>query len=325
MLIHETRLKDFPLIGKSYNSSNKMIRAQRTTNPISSQMDILTRGHLINLKKILFPKILAELKTITPTILKKEAWVALGGIDAVNFHFSGKYVHNSLIEVVISPFSPNDTTFDLDELILALLNACNEATVQYGNLPMMLEILKDATKEANKTGVYFEKGANSIVYRSSLMPTFIEFRVIPGLYVVDRYGVKYLTLPDIAKYPSNFDAENRNRMLDQALKRDNLTFTNSCMKNLIKICFPAVHMRKVESVEEVEKTLNFFLERCDDSLKSAMHRELRDFKDDQLVKGITMQEFGHRCVKLGLLPANIHINNEFNGNVLYETKTELVG
>ena len=84
-------------------------------------------------------------------------------------------------------------------------------------------------------------------------------------------------------------------------------------------------MRKVESLDEVNSTLSHFERKCDDALKSAMHRELKDFKDDQLVKGISMLEFVHRCGKLDLLPPGIRVDNEFNGNVLYETKTELVG
>lgn len=307
----------------------------RTTKP--SILDPESREILISLKKILFLNcIWKELRDMTPQIFKKNAWVALSGIDAINCHFSGKNVHTSLVEIVLVPlegFSTEDQT--LAEISDILVKACNEKIMTYANMETLTVtkgLVEKASSEAAKTGIFFSKrvvnasepsGSRCFIdFHLANKQPFIEIKVAPGLRILDRYGVKFVTLKDV----KILDNERRTQQIDQALSRPDLTFTNSCMKVLVRLCFPAYHMRKLESSKEVESCIKSFSGIGDVPLLNTMLQELKDYKNDARIRDITLTNFVERAVKLGLLlPGLSKIINDYNDNVLYETRTEILG
>lgn len=372
-----------------------MIRA-----PKISVLDTESREVLIMLKKILFSNcILKELRDMTPQIFKKNAWVALGGIDSVNCHFSGKQVHSSLVELVVVGFGSNNGGDEsnavggnrnvetpgtsgntsnqinktLEEIADILVKTCNDKLMELANMETMSitkGLVEKASPEAAKTGVFFSKRLASsssgsgmgnsaqTMYIDYHLPTkqpFIEIKVIGNCRILDRYGVKFIALKDVqntlntpdksgasnASNPSiTFDREKRLQTFEQALSRKDLTFTNSCMKALIRLCYPAYHMRKLESYQEVERSVEgFFGDRGslknssdpgnptnqNNALKNMMLQELKDHKNDAQISNITLRGFMERSASLGLLPPLNQIDNDYNDNVLYETKTELLG
>lgn len=306
-----------------------MIRATKTNT-----LDPESREILINLKKILYLNcIWKELRDMTPQIFKKSVWVALSGIDAINCHFSGKNLHTNLVEIVLMPTeTPKDSDLNLlcgtalNEVADILVKACNEKIMDYANMenaPMTKNLVEKASPEAAQTGIFFSKRIiqNQCIIDFHLpnKQTFIEIKVAPKMRILDKYGVKFITLKDV----KNLDGGKREQIIDQALSRSDLTFTNSCMKILIRLCFPAYHMRKLESRKEVEVVVKGF---NNEILEETMLRELDDYKNDKQISEITMDSFVQRAVALGLLlPGLSKINNDYNENVLYETKTEIIG
>lgn len=306
-----------------------MFRATKTNT-----LDPESREILINLKKILYLNcIWKELRDMTPQIFKKNVWIALSGIDAINCHFSGKNLHTNLVEIVLMPTeTPKDADLALlcgtalNEVADILVKACNEKIMDYANMenaPMTKNLVEKASPEAAKTGIFFSKRIiqNQCIIDFHLpnKQTFIEIKVAPKMRILDKYGVKFITLKDV----KNLDGGKREQIIDQALSRSDLTFTNSCMKILIRLCFPAYHMRKLESRKEVEVVVKGF---NNEILEETMLRELDDYKNDKQISGITMDSFVQRAVALGLLlPGLSKINNDYNENVLYETKTEIIG
>lgn len=308
-----------------------MIRAAK-----NNVLDSETREILINLKKLLYLNcIWKELRDMTPQIFKKNVWVALAGIDAINCHFSGKNLHTNSVEIVLMP-TENDKQFDLislcgkalDEVSDILIKACNETIMTYANMenaPIAKILVEKASPEAANTGIFFSKRIIQnpcqcmIDFHLPNKQTFIEIKVAPKMRILDKYGVKFITLKDI----KSLDGGKRDQIIDQGLSRVDLTFTNSCMKSLIRLCFPAYHMRKLESRKEVEASIKSF---NNENLEQIMMKELEDYKNDKQISGITMQSFIERAVALGLLISGLtKINNDYNENVLYETKTEIIG
>lgn len=285
---------------------------------------IEARGLAINLKKILYPKVSDEMKNLTPTVYKNGAWLAFNGIDSVNCHFSGKYVHTGLIEIAVIPVKP--IKLSLRDLAAKFVSVCNEYFITLGGfkeMDMTQNILQKTSDEAKQSSRFFtphHEGNICIVnFELSQPHPFIEIRIVENVRVMERYGIKHVCLKDAIKV-GTLDEQYRNQLMTQALGRKDLTFTNLCMKTLIRWCYPAVHMRKIGSRDEVMKTIETF-----PSMRDAMIIELEEYQNDEAIRRITLTGFIARAIELELIPPLRTIENDFNSNVLYEFKTSILG
>ena len=280
--------------------------------------DVRTRGHMINLKKIMMPFLQDKMKNLVSMLIRDSVVLFYAGIDATNLHFSNKATHTGFIELgmTLRAWSSADqagatqvpeATRIESGMKLALdfiLKEFNEfMTLLAGDLSCTLsrEILADCKADGEKDGRYFVTITPSGVTcdRQTLdlrldgdFQPFLEIRYIPNADpLFEKYGVFYTPLKTIAadikigmaKYGTS-DWAFRDITLQQAIERGGLTLTHWTTYSLLRECFPAITMRKMKVREAVLNMIEVNLLRAGLEMSSAdiykLKKELHSELDD---------------------------------------------
>jgi hypothetical protein len=321
---------------------------------ISNNPEIV--GAMISLKKILMNVVEKEVRRITPIYLKSGLTICHAGVDALNSHFAGKHMHVPFIELIlISNEVVPDITIQMSEIANTIRSKCNEVLMELANMKStalahsILEKCDNDTLKSHQILVFAKDCENrstvDFVYsenKQRKQQPFIEIRyyVNPRFHILDRFGSKYISLGDVCRDiksgimgSTTPDWRFRKQSFDQSITRHDLTLSHCAMRIYMRLCFPAIAMRKLNArnqvEEDIQKTIALIPEEqkgASNNLRTSMFSELNRYQDNATIEDITLNILIERSVALGLFPSDetlkYALNNAINDNLIYELKIE---
>lgn len=321
---------------------------------ISNNPEIV--GAMTSLKKILMNVVEKEVRKITPTYLKMGLTICHSGVDSLNFHFAGKYMHVPFIELMlISNGAIANIAIQMLEISNSIRNRCNELLMELANMKStalahsILEKCDNDTLKSHQILVFAKDNENrstiDFVYsenKEKKQQPFIELRYYanPRFQILDKFGSKYVSLGDVCRdiksgimASTTPDWRFRKQSFDQSITRHDLTLSHWAMRIYMRICFPAIAMRKLNARGQVEEDIHKAIalipeeqKGASNDLRASMLSELNKYQDNATIEDITLNILIERSVALGLFPSDqtlkYALNNAINDNVVYELKIE---
>lgn len=341
---------------KTRNKRNINLGAQALITKVEENDGMLNvspeiRGHMINLKKILFYYIEEKVKLLTVQILKKGQYLCFSGTDALNMHFANKQMHTGFVELVITPKAENDKSIEM--VAEELMKVMNDRLIEFSSKQDFLltkEVLEGCRSTNSKNGRFFEINRKVkdrlrigfYVYSDTNKietQNFLEIKYIDNMKIkpFEKYGIFFIPLAIVEKFikqetliSGHEDWKAKQITFEQAMKRGGLTFSQWTMLTLSKLCFPQILMRVYEDEDVVLQNIDNLMRFAPESsqkhdLEKQMKSEIANYKDmSKIEKIVTLENLLHRAMILGLIPSGPEImstlTTSYNITILREIR-----
>tara|TARA_R110001632_G_scaffold50169_7_gene125313 strand:- start:3120 stop:4160 length:1041 start_codon:yes stop_codon:yes gene_type:complete len=287
------------------------------------------RGHMINLKKIMFSYIEESVKSLTTQLISKNQYLCFSGADALNMHFSNKPMHTGFSELVISP--KNSDVNSLNYVAEEIMKVLNEKLAEFStqkSFRLTREILDGCKSSHGYNGKFFTINSDipdrvricftlNADSQEKKMQGFIEIKYNDELRIkpFEKYGIYYLPLSLVESdikhgtlASGHDDWKSKQITFEQAMKRGGLSISQWTLMSLCKLCFPSLSMRIYNVEDVVKNSINDLFIFAPDSakkrqLRPIMEEEIKKSKDKAfIITMMTLKTLIERAMILGLLP-----------------------